>query len=198
MSLATSEKKRSKSVPAKPALPYEGFPLFPHQSGQWCKKILGRHIYFGPWEDWQAALKLFQDQRDDLYTGKPLLAASDRCTVRDLVNRFLTAKQHRLDSGEITPRTFSDYKATCARIVAAFGKNRSVEHLTAEDFEAFRVRLAKTLGVVALANEIQRESGVQIRLPAATRPSAGSLRRLQAAEQEVPAPRPTCEGATHV
>ena len=64
--------------------------------------------------------------------------------------------QLNVDTREITQRTFRDYFATCELIVAALGRNRVVEDLTADDFEMLRVSFAKTRGPVALGNEIRR------------------------------------------
>src|SRR5580692_1116387 len=38
------------------AKPYEGFPLTPHPSGRWCKKIRGKLHYFGKLDSSDAAL----------------------------------------------------------------------------------------------------------------------------------------------
>src|SRR5262249_32938662 len=80
----------------------------------------------------------------------------DTFSVRDLLNHFLTSKKRLADAGEITPRTFGDYHAICERIKGAFGLTRPVEDLAADDFETLRAGLAKTLGPVALGNEVQR------------------------------------------
>jgi integrase len=61
-----------------------------------------------------------------------------------------------LDAGEIAPRTFSEYHATCARVGGAFGLTRPLDDLRPEDFETLRADLAKGLGPVALGNEVQR------------------------------------------
>lgn len=144
----------------KPAKPSDDFPLFPHATKRWAKKIKGQLRYFGPWSDPQGALEKYKREREDWEAGRtPTPAVTPGLPIAgegSLVNKFLTAKISLRDSGEITSRTFGDYHATCARIVDAFGKTRLVESLKPEDFEKFRAELAKVLGPVALGNEIGR------------------------------------------
>jgi integrase len=140
----------------KPAKPYPDFPLFPHANGQWAKKIRGALHYFGLWADPDAALQKYLAQRDDLHAGRTPRVQGEGLAVRDLLNRFLTSKQLLLDAGEITPRTWADYKLTCDRIAEAFGLTRLVADLACDDFERLRAALAKTWGPVTLGNEIQR------------------------------------------
>jgi len=140
----------------KPAKPYPDFPLFPHATGRWAKKIRGQLRYFGPWADPDAALQLYLDQRDDLYAGRRPRISTEGTSIRDLCNRFLTAKRMLADTHEITERTFADYKSVCTRVIDAFGRTRLVSDLGTEDFEELRAKLSKTRGPVALGNEIQR------------------------------------------
>jgi hypothetical protein len=147
----------TKGIPAgKPPKPYADFPLFPHATGRWAKKIRGKTHYFGPWGDADAALQLYVDQRDDLYAGRIPRSPQQGLTVRDLCNAFLTSKQLLRDNGELKDRTFHDYHATCESIVKVFGRGRSVGDLAALDFERLRAALAKTRGLVSLGNEVQR------------------------------------------
>ncbi len=140
----------------KPRKPYPDFPLFPHAAGVWAKKIRGKHHYFGPWDDPDGALQRYLDQRDDLYAGRTPRVTPDGLTVRDLFNRFLISKRHMVDTGEITRRTFLDYHATCRRVGVEVGLDRLVVDLASDDFEQLRHTLARTLGPVALGNEIRR------------------------------------------
>jgi integrase len=144
----------------KPAKPYPDFPLFAHNNGRWAKKIRQRFVYFGLWDDWQAALDLYQQQRDDLYRGRKPRVTRDGLTLEDLCNHFLAYKESRLDSGEIVQRTFSEYHSTCRNMLEQLGKRTSVEALDVQDFQDLRSTLAKRLGPVALGNEIQRVRSV--------------------------------------
>jgi len=101
--------------------------------------------------------------KDALLAGKPrppLDGAEDRLTVAELCDRFLKHKRHLRDTGELAPRSFEEYHRTCDRIVRVFRKSRLVEELTAEDFGKLRRDMAKTYGLVRIANEIQRSRSV--------------------------------------
>jgi integrase len=136
--------------------PRPDFPLTPHPSGRWCKKVRGRLHYFGRLDDPQAALDKWLDQKDDLLAGRTPRMAGDELTIRDLCNRFCTLKKSQVETSEIGQRHFDDIFRDCALIVAQFGKTRLVTDLVPHDFEAFRVDLSKRLGAVALGNTIQR------------------------------------------
>ena len=155
--MANSTRKRPLEKPAKP---YPDFPLFPHGNGQWAKKIRGKHVFFGVWATPDAALEKWLDQRDDLLAGRKPRASGDGLTVRDLANRFLTAKRILADSGEIRQRTWRDYHSACERVVRVLGGNRLVTDLASDDFQGLRAEISQTWGPVALKTEIQRIKGL--------------------------------------
>jgi len=140
----------------RPAKPYPDFPLFPHATGRWCKKIRGKHHYFGPWSDPDGALAKYLDQRDDLQAGRTPRVNSDGLTVRDGLNAFMMAKERQLATGEIRQRTFLQYRISCTRVADLFGLTRLVTDLAADDFERLRASFAQTNGPVALGNHVMR------------------------------------------
>lgn len=178
----------------RPTKPYPDFPLFPHATGRWAKKINGRFAFFGPWGDPHGALERYLSERDELCAGRvprgraagrpAVLAApsarpgtrraatgggsppaipvdsTSELTVRDLVNHFLTAKQRRVDAGDMGPRSFNDYHRTAAMMVKFFGALRRVDDLAPTDFGRLRADIAQRLGPVALGNQINRVRSV--------------------------------------
>ncbi len=154
--MSEASKSTRKLSAGKHPKPYPDFPLFPHATRRWAKKIRGKFHYFGPWDDPEGALQRYLDQKDDLHAGRTPRTQRDGVTVRDLLNQFLTTKRHLVDTGELTPRTFADYHSTCDRIGKAFGLNRLVDDLATNDFQHLRADMAKSWGPVTLGNEIQR------------------------------------------
>ena len=82
-------------------------------------------------------------EKDDLLAGREL-SNGDGLTVGRLANLFLTSKQRLVDSGELTPRSWNDYRAICARVLRVFGPGRLVANLHPADFEKLRADFAKT------------------------------------------------------
>jgi integrase len=142
--------------PLKPSKPYPDFPLFPHAAGVWAKKIRGKLHYFGPWSDPDGALARYLEQKDALHAGRKPREATEGITVKELCNQFLNAKRALVESGELTNRSWQDYKAAGDLIVAHFGKSRLVADLDPDDFAPLRNKLAQKWGPVTLGNVIQR------------------------------------------
>jgi integrase len=140
----------------KPAKPRPDFPLFPHATGRWAKKICGKLRYFGKWADPDAALQRYVEERDDLYAGRKPRRNGEGLIVRDLVNKFLLAKKARVDAGELALGTFGDQYKTCKRVLLVFGGNRLVDDLADDDFETLRAQIAKTYGKLSRKVEIKR------------------------------------------
>ncbi len=118
----------------KPSKPHPNFPLFPHATGRWAKKIRGKLYYFGKWDEPNKALALYLKQKDALLAGRTPRESPERLTLKVLANSFLNTKRARLDSGEIIQRTWEEYKTVCDLLIEHFGKTREVSDLTPEDF----------------------------------------------------------------
>jgi hypothetical protein len=130
---------------AKPCKPYPEFPLFPHASGRWAKKIRGRLCYFGPWAEPHQALTRYLSEKDDLEAGRrPRRADGEGLTVEQMVALYIEAKKLCVESGEIGRRTLQEYRTYGMRMIRVFGANTPVEQLDAQDFQRYRADLQKT------------------------------------------------------
>lgn len=163
----------SRKAPDRPKKPYPEFPLTPHASGAWQKKILGKTHYFGKWarrvdgklqrvegDGWKEALEQYKVQADDLHAGRTPRVNADGLTLASLCNQFLTAKLRKKEAGELGERSFAEYKATTDLLIATFGVNRLVDDLAADDFAQLRSKMTAKWGPTRMVNEIVRVKGV--------------------------------------
>ncbi len=154
--LEASERGRL-HAPAKHKKPRPDFPLFPHASGRWAKKIRGRFVYFGKVADdpdGERALNKWLDEKDDHLAGRTPRSRSGALTVTDLCDRFLVYKDELLQSGELAQRTFDGYKTVTDLLVAKYGHHVASE-MRPEDFQTLRAGMAKRWGPIRLGNQIQ-------------------------------------------
>jgi integrase len=135
-------------MPRKPK--GDKFPLTLHKpTRQYRKRVRGRDYYFG--RDRDAALAEWLRVKPDLLAGRrPRPKPVDAISVRELCNRFLHAKRRRVETGELTPGTWSQYFRACERVVDVFGADRAAVDLRADDFADLRADAAKTHGPRAL------------------------------------------------
>lgn len=111
------------SVPKKA----DKFPLFIHKGrGYWCKTVLGKHHYFGKVADdpqGKEALKLWLYEKDWLLAGlepPPYDPNGEQSiSVKYVCNRFIEAKEAKLEAGNLSQRTFDELKDTCKLIMTA-------------------------------------------------------------------------------
>lgn len=137
---------------SKPAKPNPDFPLFPHATRRWAKKIRGKF----PWDDPEGALQKYLAEKDSLHAGLTPADTGEGLTVFLLCAKFLTTKKRMLEAGELSIHSFNDYAKVCKRLVKVFGKHRFVADLRPDDFERLRSKMARTWGPVRLGNEINR------------------------------------------
>ncbi len=145
----------------KPAKPHDDFPLFPHATKRWAKKIRGKTRYFGKVTDdgdfgASKALDVYRRQADDLHSGREPQEAERGLTVAKLINTFLSAKKRAVAAGEITERTFRDYGWTLRRVHDTLGPTRLVANLRPADFAKLSAAMARTLAAAGRGTEIRK------------------------------------------
>jgi integrase len=176
LSVSKPRKRRRDATHAEaPAKPYPDFPLFPHATKRWAKKIRGHLHYFGPWDDPMGALDRYLKQRDDLHAGrKPRDEAEcDEVTVKVVTNKWLNLKRIRREEGRLSPMSFEKYEAVGQMVVKEFGKVRLVADLRPDDFTKLYRKMSSRWGILRLRDQIQHVRSIFLcafRLGLITRP----------------------------
>jgi integrase len=132
-----------------PSKPHPEFPLFPHATFRWAKKISGRLRYFGTTHgdpEGKAALARYHDE----CAGRPKQA--EGATIKNACDHFLTNITHLVESGDRAPRTLKNYKQATDKLVDHFGRHRVVDTITPTDFETLWHSIRKGRGLTATWN----------------------------------------------
>lgn len=137
----------------KPNKPYEDYPLFAHDNGQWAKKIRGKFHYFGKWESPDEAIELYLKERDHLQAG---INPPNRTghSILEVCDRFLVKRKHDKDAGEITPKTYQDYENNC-KLLKSLAGDWCIEEMQPEHWAKLRADLCKGVGTTTAANRIR-------------------------------------------
>ncbi len=151
-SVAAPSKKTKSSKPAKPR---KDFPLFPHDSGQWAKKVRQRTHYFGKWDDPLAAEKEWERQKLALLEGRDPNESIAGETVGWLCNAFMESKALQKERSELSVRAFKDYHRVSKEVAAHFGKGRKLDSLRPNDFERYRNSLPDNWGPTTINNQLR-------------------------------------------
>lgn len=161
----------SNGQPKQPEKPRADFPLSLHKAtGRWFKKLnvdgQPKYFYFGYVADDPRGVEAEKLYLHDLpylekgeappeYLPEPV-SYPDGLPLVDLADEFLMEKDELLLQGELSRRSYADYRRTCERLLDLLGKHRRVQELSHRDFRGVRITLSKTLGHVAIGNEMQR------------------------------------------
>lgn len=125
----------------KPKKPWPKFPLTPHASGTWCKKVRGKLRHFGPWSDSHGALARWEEEAPALRAGKATRAASDAQTLKDLCNRWLLEKMKDAEAGAITWGHYSMCRRSVRMLLKNFDAEIRVGELGPDGFRDFGRKL---------------------------------------------------------
>lgn len=132
----------------KPVWPYSHVVrLFAHRNGQWAKKIRGRMCYFGVISDPAAALARYQAEGPGLHRGDGLehsrACADGSLSVEHAVNAWLAWQLSRVETGDLTPATFRDYRMVGQWIGDSVGWSTACGTLTPGVWSAARAELGR-------------------------------------------------------
>jgi integrase len=117
------------------------FPLTLHSTGQYCKKIKGKMLYFG--KDRKQAMERYLEQAAFLHNGKAKMSrtTNGNMTLKNLCNIYLQHQQDRAESGEITVRHQADQTSCIKKFMSFIGQYRKIDEVSTLDLQNYKKKL---------------------------------------------------------
>ena len=135
----------------KPAKPYADYPLFAHACGKWAKKIDGKTVYFGSWDEPDLALSEYR-----AYIADKELDGESDISLSKAANLFLAAKNHAVTNGLLANRTYSEYKSTLKAMLNHWGREFPLSNIDGPELLRYYNERSKTRNLVSMGNECVR------------------------------------------
>ncbi len=113
--------------------------LFRHDNGSWCKKMKGRHEYFGSIKDDPTGEKAdseYLDQKDNILAGRRRRVSTGAPTVLDLVEKVISWKHARCLAGDLSHLTLREWYRVCRVVLEHFGSKCAIADVGPDDFES--------------------------------------------------------------
>lgn len=107
--------------------------------------------YFGRWDDPNGALVEYESS-----VQKKEIALPEVFTVQLAANTFLTTRKKQVTAGNLSERSYQDYRRSLKRFAAFIGPDRNLENLDPADFARYKYDFSKTNNPVSTGNEITR------------------------------------------
>ena len=137
--IANDTSNDSRATMPNDKTPPPPWPFFVHRNGQYCKKVNGKHVYFGT--DYHAGLKKYY-----AYLEAP------PASVKDTIKKYLAD----LKALGRTQRHVKSMEWTLNKFAESVGENRLMRTLQETDFQKWREELRATNGPVSLGNHVRR------------------------------------------
>lgn len=116
-------------------------PLWFHAaSGQWCKKIKQKVVYFG--KDHDAALKQWAEHKDRLLAGLPIVENRSP-SITELANLYIDAIKRRAAVDGLSRTYIKTVEERLGKVISITGRNAKLQGYTIAEWENLRILLGR-------------------------------------------------------
>ncbi|HEX4124814.1 MAG TPA: site-specific integrase, partial [Tepidisphaeraceae bacterium] len=122
--------------------PIERFPIKPRKDGRFQKRIHGRLYYFGQNGDRDAAIRIYDRVKNDLYTGRVTpkwdAAGDDQLVLlKHVAKAFVDEEWADVQAGRMSRGNYDQYARAVERFLKFIGSDRVIADVRPDTFSAY-------------------------------------------------------------